>query len=732
MPRAVVVDDRALSAPELVAAAIEQAGLWDALTMAKQRSADDASGFHILIKPDLEAFDTGSAAATDPALVEALIDLLHERGYPHVDVCATTDASCFWADNREVGALADLLGYRYVTPAGHAYDVLDLGEDLVPAPFGEGDVLHESLLGRSWLRADFRICFARNKTDERESYALCLRGLLGVLPLADKDYYYQARMQAGVAVCELLRVTPVHFALVDATVSAHGSGGGRAPVPIETACIIASTDPLLADFVGALKMGLDPYVSPLAAAVYRTVGLPDRCVVDGNLGPYAGWRNVNRVLIDSQRRRDGLHAAHRLLTPWLQVVNPELFPLRQVADARVNPRLSNFFAEVDRDPAALWLLAAVNYAAGAFGDWLNAYRVLGDKDAIRRVEVPIGMDLDDYGESSYAAIRPELEQVEMLIADCPVATDGLRWREIDGATLFEFQRGLPIAFDIFVDRVKVSRTIQVMNDYIGGRVVPIERDADGRIVRQAERNLYLPQPNYLVLYQGKLIDVSKIEICDYTENMHRMCWKTVASDNESAIHDDGMVTFARTDQGTHIRIIGRQKFILPPFWQALDLNLTPILKASLVTHAYKSFFERTCANFEALVEGRDVRTGLAWRKPASVRDTEPFPAAVLEQVAMRFGDRFRDLTAPGAVFWRRRAPGEREMPTRVGEDGFRHFETPSSPTAPRSSGTDTPLAAAVEAFGDFLAGLTAAVSRDAAQTATRQEDRSHESPRHRR
>lgn len=718
-PGVVVVDNRDLSPPGLLARALDQGGLWKALKAEERRSAVDAGALRILIKPDLEGFDRGAATATDPVLVEALIDLLHEHGYPGVDVCATADSSSFWAGNRDVGALADLLDYRFVTPAGHEYDVLDLSEDLAPAPFGEGDVLGQSELGRAWLNAHFRICFARNKTDEREYYALCLSGLLGVLPLADKDYYYRARMQPGTAVCELLRVAPVHFALIDATVSAHGSGGGRAPARIETACIIGSSDPLLADFVGALKMGLDPYVSPLAAVVYRTCGLPDRYAVYGNLGVHPGWRNVNPVLADSQRKRDRAQLAGRLLTPWLQVVNRELFPLERVADAKVNPRLSNFFAEVDRDPAALWLLTSLNYGIGAFGDWLNAYRVMADKDAIRRIEVPLGMNLDVYGKSSYAAIRPELEQVEALLEGCPPAAPGLRWREVDGATLFEFQRELPIPFGTFVDRVEVSRTIQFMNDYIGGKIVPVERDADGRVVRQAERNLYLPQPNYLVLYQGKLIDVSKIESCDYAEDRHRMCWKTVLSENQSAVHDDGMVTFSRAGQGTRIRIVGRQLFTLPPFWQALDLNLAPSLKASLVTHAYKNFFERTCANFEALVEGRDVRTGRAWAEPTAPRDTDRFPGETVEQMATAFGERLPGLMKPSADLWRRWAVSDRDQPARIDEDGFRHFEAVSGPPAPiRPSWPDTALGTLVEAVGDFLAGLTAALGRDTAESAS--------------
>jgi len=715
-----VVDDPALSAPDLLAQALDQGGLWEALGDARRHSAADTSSFHVLVKPDLEAFDACSAAATDPALVEALIDVLHDRGYPRVDVCATADSSSLWAENRDVNALADLLGYRYVTPAGHAYEVLDLSEDLVPAPFGTGEILEQSQLGRAWLEAHFRICFARNKTDERESYALCLSGLLGVLPLADKDYYYRARMEAGVAVCELLRATPVHFALVDATFSAHGSGGGRAPARIETGCIISSRDLLLADFVGALKMGLDPYVSPLAAVVYRTLGLPARYSVDGNAGSYPGWRNANPVLIDSQRKRGATPTTHRLLTPWLQVLNPELFPLKHVPDARLNPRVSQFFAEVDRDPAALWLLALVNYATTALGGWVDAYRVMADKDAIRRVEVPLGMDLDAYGESSYAAIRPELEQIEALLAGCPVAAEGLRWREVDNATLFEFQRELPISFGSFVDRVDVSRTIQLMNDYIGGRVAPVEHDATGRTVRQAERNLYLPQPNYLVLYQGKPIDVSKIEVCDYTEDMHRMCWKTVASENGSAVYDDGMVTFARSEQGTLVRIVGRQLFTLPPFWQFFDVSLTPSLKASLVTHAYKTFFERTCANFEAVVEGRDIRIGRAWREPAAVPDPDPLPAEALEKIAVRLGDRFQALADPGADLWLRRTPGNQEPAVRVDEDGFRHFDASPSECAPAGSPVaDAPVAAVTRAIRDFLDGLGAAVGRDGAESAKR-------------
>ena len=142
-------------------------------------------------------------------------------------------------------------------------------------------------------------------------------------------------------------------------------------------------------------------------------------------------------------------------------------------------------------------------------------------------------------------------------------------------------------------------------------------DSVGRPVRQAERNIYLPQPNYLVLYQGKPIDVSKLEVVEYGDDRHRLYWKTVGSENGSATYDDGIATFERTGESTCITIIGRQLFTLPLFWQVFDLDLVPDLKAVLVTHAYRTFFDRTLANFEALVEGRDIRLGRPVDEPAT-------------------------------------------------------------------------------------------------------------------
>ena len=93
----------------------------------------------------------------------------------------------------------------------------------------------------------------------------------------------------------------------------------RAPEQIETGTIIAASDAVLADYVGALKMGLDPAVSPifervardpsLAAALYD-IGLTDAlCRLEQRPG--------TRVTDDADAFQQP-EPLDRLVEPWLQ------------------------------------------------------------------------------------------------------------------------------------------------------------------------------------------------------------------------------------------------------------------------------------------------------------------------------------------------------------------------------------------------------------------------------
>jgi len=680
--RVALVADASLDPSGLLAAALERVGFWPML--AARRSP------RIVVLPQLGGFSVGSPLATAPSLVETLIDLLHDRGFTDVAVAGSMDSSAQWAANRELYALADLLGYRFVTPRGRAYDLVDLADDMDEAAFPLGSALHGSGLSRAWRDADIRIVFGKNRTDEESGYALCLDTLLDALPLPDKTLHYRRRRNPGDVIAALLDAAPVHLALIDAVTSTHGAGGARAPVPLETGVVIAASDIVLADYIGALKMGLDPAVSPFLARVLKTRPLPPRYHVSGELLPYPGWRNVPVALHRATQARTTAPTLDRLVQPWLQCLDPELFPLAHPLDAQINATLSPFFADSETSDSSRWMLIAANALLGLIGHIGNAWRILFDKDALHRMAVPLGFDPATVAEQRFDDLVEELHALEPIAATAPEMADGLRWRTVDEAVVFRYAHDFPIDYDLFVSRVDIARTIQFMNDYIGGVVMPLARDAAGQPVRQAERNIYLPQPNYLVLYQGKPIDVSKLEVVTYEANRRRLFWKTMASENGSASADDGIATFERGPDGTRVTIVGRQAFTLPLFWQVFDLNMLPELKSALLTHAYRTFFDRTMANFEALVEGRDIAIGRPVDEPATP------PVEQLASLLATLGETIAPLLQRTA----RQAAAEQD----VDADGFVHLRPDAV--------TEAAPARWQEEITRFVSGLQQAVQRD--------------------
>jgi len=688
---AVVVSNPGADRFSLLEAALNQAGFWAHLAQARRRANLPPDEFQILIKPDLGFFEKGSATGTDPALVEALVDLLHKRGYTRLAVGEGRDSFDLWLENRDVLVLADLMGYRFTTTSGHAYDVLDLGEDLVEVPFPAESVLHGSSLARAWVEANYRICFAKNKTDEENFYALCLHTLAGALPLRDKDYHYHHRLPLPAVIGDLLRHTPVHFALIDAFVSNHGSAGSRLERALDTHTLIASSDPLLADWAGATKMGLDPFSSPLNAAVLRQIGLPLNHHIRGDLTPYSGWINVHPLMASSVQSRNQWMELSRLVKPWLQRVDQGVFPFRDIIDEQINAFAMRYLGNIDDNPLAWWGTAALNYWVGAAYDGLEAYRTLYDKGRLRWKEAPLNLDLAAYSLADYEAVPGYLEPLAELIRQTPADPNGLRWRYLDGSVLFEFARELPVNYEDFVARVDISQAIQIMNDYIGGRAVPVAQDEYGRVTHQAERNLYLPQPNYVVLYNGKVIDVTKLETIRYGDHEQTIFWKTVKSENASAEYDDGLVTFARTANGeTRVVVMGRQLFTLPLFFQVFSLDYNPPLKGFLTVEAYTTFFNQTMANFEAKYEGRDVRIGRRWHAQEGqpgVENAEKWPSEQLAALVEKIGAAVGQNLGASADFW----SGSSRPPAGTGgvfdQDGFVHFK--GKPKSGEASGGQT-------------------------------------------
>ena len=680
MPQAlaVIAHEPGASGPDLLDRALAQGGLREAIGQRISTALERNGVCSAVIVPALDAFAAGSPTATDPALVEHLLELLFELGVTEASVGSTRGTASLWLENRDVFMVADLLGYRYETPSGRPYEVIDLSEDLSSNVFGEDGPLARTGLSRAWLEADLRLVFSANRTDDDDGYALCLSTLLSVLPQADKDYHYRHRREPGEVISALLSAAPVHFAFIDAMVSSHGEGAARAPSPLVTDTIIAASDPALADYLGAMKMGLDPFVSRLAAPSLRHARPTPQTRILGALEPYPGWVNVSPALIASTAARRASPAGDRSIRPVLQQVDRDIFPFKDPANDWLNKALSGL-AAAGGDSA---LLTLANIWLGELGKAAETYGVMIDKDALRRREASINIDPTKLRAADYDGLPAELLGQAALLRGVPADADGVRWRFDDGAVLFDGARRIAQPFEDFAASVEIHRTIQYMNDYIGGQALATRRDKQGRVTRQVERNLYLPQPNYAAIGGGVAIDVTKIETIEYAPRRQRMFWKTVKSENDSAIADDGVVTFEALGEDTLVTIWGRQHFRLPPIWAAIDQGLDPAMKRTLVSQAYGQFFNRTFANLEAVSEGRDVRIGKPW---SDAPEGEPLPVERLSGFVRKLQSEGR-LDVPAALKGAVRASAEIK-PLRIDADGFRHFDAGafSAPAPARSS-----------------------------------------------
>ncbi|MBB4860620.1 hypothetical protein HNO88_003964 [Novosphingobium chloroacetimidivorans] len=572
------------------ASLLSRAGLAELLrSKAAPKQAEEGGTPVIRILVDLAA-DAGQARR-----VEALIDALLACGPARIEIAASADSSTKVAANRDVYALSDIAGYRYHSEGGNEYDIIDLADDQRADIFPAGSVLHGTPGSGAWIDADIRIVYATARFDGLDGFGGALNTLICALPKADKDLHYRLRRDAGEVVAALLDATPPDLTLLE-WIDPQRS--------VDSVIRVVGSSPLLVDMAAALKFGLDPFALPVLAQVARVRPPPVDFILDGDLTALAMHSVPSAIERKGRASQGASEALARLAQGWTRRLDPTAFPVLRTLDAQALRVLAPSDATVGRG-----LQPTIAAALGAAAHGLEAWQTLFAKDTLVQRTVTLDIDPGAVPETEYARMLDELESLAPIARAAPERADGLRWRKWDRAVLFAFERTLPIPFDHFVAAVDVSRAISFMNDYLGGVIVAASFDDQGRPIRQAERNLYLPQPNYLALYGGKPIDVSKIEVVSYAADEHRLTWKTLNSSNGSAEADDGFVSFARSDFGTQVTIVGKQLFTLPPVWQMFDLSLWPAVEEPLTTMAYHTFFDRTLNNFEALVEGRDVRLG---------------------------------------------------------------------------------------------------------------------------
>ncbi len=288
--KATVVIVRGEDKRALLEEAAEQAKFWENLDAAFQSSGKTKDQFLIAIKPNLMIFMNREVpeVATDPELVEHLVSLLRARGFTNLKVVESQNTMGSWVKNRSVKNVARVAGF-----SGDGYEIVDLTLDKAPHTYHmRGLPRWKNWVGRTWRDADYRIDFAKFKTQLDNYFTLCLKNEFGALPLANKYWHYHTRIPYWVATLYGITNFPVHFGFIDAYTASDGTVGFAVQYnPKLLKMMLAGDDIIALDVVGARLMGIDAWESPLARFAMQYCGEPEITLI-GDDAPIQGWENV--------------------------------------------------------------------------------------------------------------------------------------------------------------------------------------------------------------------------------------------------------------------------------------------------------------------------------------------------------------------------------------------------------------------------------------------------------
>jgi hypothetical protein len=345
-PRPVVVA-RGDDAMRVFSETLKHSGFFEAIENAQLKSGKRRELFEVSCKIDFMRgvrVEPEPVSYVDPRLVTHLFNELLDRGFRILRVVEVRGELSRYLQNRSVKAVGRALGYDE-----SCYELKDLADELAPVDLGPA--LGRRATGRFWRQADFRIVFAKNRTDELFGPALALWNVWHTLATPTDLVALEYGIDPGAFALAMLEKTPVQFALIDAIHSRDGSPGGVFPYdlikPVEGSgavegaqahrlgTVIAGADVLAVEAAGHKMQGGDPLVDPIALSTLRkTTGWKPPAEVEA-LPTFPGWRGVGarvRGLLSSEKPAE----ATRLGV---------LASLRQ-ADARLFPPLASAWQTV--------------------------------------------------------------------------------------------------------------------------------------------------------------------------------------------------------------------------------------------------------------------------------------------------------------------------------------------------------------------------------------------------
>lgn len=287
----------------------------DTLETVRQSLGKDRADFKISIKPNASMFvrrdDDG--VTTDPLLVLALVERLHEKGYPNISVVESSNAYGLTYTNRNPVTVMTAMGLNggvhAFTPARSSmqshvaasdgrllpYQLVDLGADTTEVKSVE--MPHGALkLGTAWLKADFRISFAKFKTHVYGGYTLLIKNTYGCLPETDKMLHYHKKTGCAMPTIAQLKICPVHFGIIDGIIAADGWMGVKwdRAIPRRPGFILAGRNIGETERAACRIMGVRVDGSIMTKAALEFLSEPVE--LDGEIRPLEKWRNVPRSI----------------------------------------------------------------------------------------------------------------------------------------------------------------------------------------------------------------------------------------------------------------------------------------------------------------------------------------------------------------------------------------------------------------------------------------------------
>lgn len=255
-----------------------------------EKSGKSKEEFSIVVKPNIMMLynRNNPHVATDPELVEHLVKRIKEEGYPRIALVESRNMYTDWFPKRTVKHVAAVAGYTFA-----GYEMVDLTEEA--EPYNYGGVLKQDSVGKTWKNADYRISFQKNKTHIACPYTLTMKNIFGTLPAQSKFKKYHEGIGWKQATIDVIRNFPPDFAFIDAFWSSHGMNGCVLENPVNTKTVIGGKNFVAVDWVGALKMGVDPLDNPLMEIAVNLFGKPE-FEVAGSLKQYENWVNSSMTL----------------------------------------------------------------------------------------------------------------------------------------------------------------------------------------------------------------------------------------------------------------------------------------------------------------------------------------------------------------------------------------------------------------------------------------------------